>query len=297
MRGQGRAEGLVDRPLPGAASHVRHRPGDYLVSRQTREGAKIYESIKEAILCLQLHPGSVIDEAEIAQQLHVSRTPVREAIIHLIADDLVIRDGRSARVASLDFGEIPKLYDALDISSRMIHRLAAENRTQAELKRIEVAMEQFDEGIAHSDGLRRSQLNVAFHLCIAKAAHNAYFEGFYRKVLLATNRLARACFSHTGGSEFGPAYPDDDIATHMAETARQHRSMYQAIADRDVETSDRLALMHHRLSKARLRSALFRSSLAVEHAWLTNTGGAGGKPARARRSGALKHPKTNGSPR
>ncbi|WP_187640042.1 GntR family transcriptional regulator [Bosea sp. F3-2] len=241
------------------------------MSKHSRESVKIYESIKEAVLCLELRPGSVIDEADIAARINVSRTPVREAIIQLIADDLVIRDGRSARVAPLDFDEVPKLYDALLISSRMVHRLAAENRTQAELKRIEAAMEQFDAGVASSDGLRRSELNVAFHLCIADAAHNAYFQGFYTKVLLATNRLARACFSGDGRSEFEAAHPEEDIVAHMAETARQHRLMYEAIADRDIETSDRMAVMHEALAKGRLRSALFRTSRALDRAPLADT--------------------------
>lgn len=242
------------------------------MSKHSREGAKIYASIKNAILCLELRPGSVIDEADIAARINVSRTPVREAIIQLIADDLVIRDGRSARVAPLDFDEVPKLYDALLISSRMVHRLAAENRTQAQLKRIEVAMEQFDAGIASSDGLRRSELNVAFHRCIADASHNAYFESFYTKVLLATNRLARACFSGDGRSEFEAAHPEEDIAAHMAETARQHRLMYEAIADRDIEASDRMAVMHEVLAKGRLRSALFRTSKAVDRVPLADAG-------------------------
>lgn len=236
------------------------------MSRNSREGATIYKFIKDAIQRLEMRPGSVIDEAEIAARINVSRTPVREAIIQLIADELVIRDGRSARVAPLDFDEVPKLYDALLVSSRMVHRLAAENRTTAQLASIETAMKDFEAGIASSDGLGRSELNVAFHLCIADAAHNSYFEGFYKKVLLATNRLARACFSGDGRYEFDAAHAEDDITAHMLETAREHRLMFEAISDRDVESSDRMAVAHEALAKGRLRAALFRTSGAVENA-------------------------------
>ncbi|MGX1741193.1 GntR family transcriptional regulator [Bosea sp. NPDC055353] len=236
------------------------------MSRNSREGAAIYTLIKDAIQRLEMRPGSVIDEAEIAARINVSRTPVREAIIQLIADELVIRDGRSARVAPLDFAEVPKLYDALLVSSRMVHRLAAENRTAAQLKSIETAMNDFEEGIASSDGLGRSELNVAFHICIADAAHNVYFESFYKKMLLATSRLARACFSGDGRYDFDAAYPEDDITAHMIETARQHRLMFEAIADRDIEASDRMAAAHEALAKGRLRAALFRTSGAVGNA-------------------------------
>jgi hypothetical protein len=39
--------------------------------------------------------------------------------------------------------------------------------------------------------------------------------------------------------------------------------MYEAIADRDVEASDRMAVMHEALAKGRLRTALFRTSSAI----------------------------------
>lgn len=228
-----------------------------------REGTKIYDRIRNSILSLELRPGSIIDEAVIAERINVSRTPVREAIIQLIADDLVIRDGRSARVAPLDFDEVPKLYDALLVSSRMIHRLAAENRTATDLQGIKKAMKRFELGTRTADGLGRSELNVAFHLRISDAAHNPYIEDFYKKTLLATCRLARACFSGDERSEFVAAHPQEDISAHMAETARQHGLMYEAIADRDIQASDQLAVMHEALAKQRLRAALFRTSSSL----------------------------------
>ncbi|MBW5434065.1 GntR family transcriptional regulator [Bradyrhizobium canariense] len=233
------------------------------VAKQVRGGSKIYNTIREAILRLEMRPGSVIDEAELANRIKVSRTPVREAIIQLIADDLVIRDGRSARVAPLDFDEVPKLYDALLVSSRMIHRLAAQNRTSEDLRNIRAAMVAFENGIESGDGLTRSELNVDFHLKISAAAHNAYFESFYEKILLATIRLARACFSSLERTEFVAAHPEEDIAAHLAETVRHHKLMYKAIQARDVEASDRLAVMHQDLSKNRLQRALFQTATAL----------------------------------
>lgn len=238
------------------------------MAKQVRGGSKVYDTIREAILRLELRPGSVIDEAELADSIKVSRTPVREAIIQLIADDLVIRDGRTARVAPLDFDEVPKLYDAHLIASRMIHRLAAQNRTPGDLRRIRAAMAAFEEGIDTADGLKRSELNVDFHLRIAEAAHNAYFESFHNKVLLASIRLARACFSEVERTEFSAAHPGEDIAAHLAETARQHRLMYEAIQAREVEASDRLAVMHEDLAKARLQTALFRTATVLDAASL-----------------------------
>lgn len=239
------------------------------MAKQVRGGSKIYDTIREAILRLEMRPGSVIDEAELADRIKVSRTPVREAIIQLIADDLVIRDGRSARVAPLDFDEVPKLYDALLVSSRMIHRLAAANRSSGDLRNIRSAMVAFENGIESGDALTRSELNVEFHLKVSAAAHNSYFESFYEKVLLATIRLARACFSGPERTEFVAVDPEEDIGAHMAETVRQHKLMYKAIQARDVEASDQLAVMHQNLSKTRLQRALFRTATVLDEVVLS----------------------------
>jgi DNA-binding GntR family transcriptional regulator len=67
-----------------------------------RDGTHVEKWIREAILRLKLRPGQVLDEARLSEELMVSRTPVREAIIKLIADGLIIRDGRKAKVTPLD---------------------------------------------------------------------------------------------------------------------------------------------------------------------------------------------------
>ena len=223
-----------------------------------RDGDKVKEALREAILRLELRPGAILDEAGLSETLGVSRTPIREAIIQLVADGLAIRDGRSARVAPLDFDDVPKLHDAMLVSSRMIHRLAAANRTLRDLERIEAAMIAFEQGIIHEDGLKRSELNVDFHLAISAAAHNPYFQCFYEHVLHANIRLARACFSAEQQGEFYAHHPDEELEAHMAATTQQHREMLAAIRERDVDASDRLAVMHQKLAHGRLERILFK---------------------------------------
>ena len=134
-----------------------------------RDGSKVSRVLREAILRLELRPGTLLDEAELAERLNVSRTPVREAIIQLIADGLVVREGRKAKVAPLDFDDVPKLYDALLISSRLVHRLAAENRTERDLEIIAQHMHAFETCVENGNGVLRSEANMDFHIAISAA--------------------------------------------------------------------------------------------------------------------------------
>ncbi len=222
-----------------------------------RDGPKVAREIRDSILRLEMKPGDVLDEAALAATLGVSRTPVREAIIQLIADGLVVRDGRKAKVAPLNFDEVPKLYDALLISSRMIQRLAAENRSDRDLARIEDCMLAFERAVDGSNGVERSEANVAFHKSISAAANNRYFSEFYEIALVGSIRLARACFANVGKQE-----ETEKLQAHLAETARQHRLIFEAIKDHNVEMADRLAVLHYDLSKRRIEKVLFEGSQA-----------------------------------
>lgn len=229
-----------------------------------RESQKVARRLRDAILKLELRPGVVLDEADLAEKMQVSRTPVREAIIHLISDGLVQRHGRKAIVATMDFDEVPKLYDALLVSSRLVQRLAAEHRTDADLKAIEAPMLDFEKISDTSNGVERSEANLRFHLAISAASGNRYFSSFYDGVLLGTIRLARACFAHESTAEYLHPSSKEDLAAHLKETERQHRVLFQAIKDRDVELADQLAIDHYILTRDRIGKVLFRTDRVIE---------------------------------
>lgn len=223
-----------------------------------RDGVKVAQRLRESILRLELRPGVILDEAELGTRLNVSRTPVREAIIQLIADGLVVREGRKAKVAPLDFDDIPKLYDALLISSRLVHRQAALNRTERDLEEIARAMVAFEKLCQKGDGVARSEANLDFHKALSRAADNRYISDFYEQALLGTIRLSRACFSKRDLA--GNDVSTEDLGEHLAVTMRQHREIHAAIVARDPEAADRTAIDHYRLTKKRVIEVMFDQS-------------------------------------
>jgi len=221
-----------------------------------RDGNSVYRQLRESILRVELQPGAIIDESSLARKMNVSRTPVREALIQLIADGLAMRKGRVVAVAQLDLARIPPLYDALHISSRLVQRLAAEMRTEAELDIIHDKMILFETTIPSLDGVMLTEANHEYHLAIADATRNPYISDFYRGVLTEALRLNRICFSASREN-------DQNISNHLAETARQHRAIFAAIRNQDIEQADRLASEHHKLSRSRLDSLLSSQSKSL----------------------------------
>ena len=95
----------------------------------------IYKTIRDEILQLVLSPSSNIDENSMAKRFGVSRSPVREAFIRLAAEGLIkTLPNKSSQVAPLEVEDFPHFIDALDLVQRAVMRLAAANRTKADLR-------------------------------------------------------------------------------------------------------------------------------------------------------------------
>jgi DNA-binding GntR family transcriptional regulator len=195
----------------------------------------VYDTLRTEILVLTLAPGQLLDETTLAARFDLSRSPIREALIRLSVEDLVVTlPNRSTIVAPIEIENFPKYVDALDIAQRMNCRLAAELRTEADLKIMAGRQQAFQATIRTGDHLAMSEANKDFHMAIARAGRNPYFISFYEKLLDQGRRMLHLHFEYLERSQDGYLLTDE------------HDSMLEAIKARDVERADRLAHDHTR---------------------------------------------------
>jgi DNA-binding GntR family transcriptional regulator len=194
-----------------------------------------YETLRDEILSLALQPGAVLDETALADRLSMSRSPVREALIRLAGDDLVVTlSNRSTVVAPIDVQSFPKYVEALDIAQRMNTRLAAELRTDTDLKLIERQQKAFVAAVKRGDHLEMSEANRNFHMAIADAGRNPYLSTFYGRLLNQGRRMLHLHFAYIEQGNEGILLTDE------------HDQMIAAIRERDVVRADGLAHAHTR---------------------------------------------------
>ena len=212
-------------------------------------GAWAYESLRAEILSLQLAPGLDLDEAGLVARLGLSRTPVREALIRLAADGLVVLlPNRGARVAPLDLVDLPRYVEALDLAQRAVNRFAALRRTDDDLKNIAAARDAFEASVAGGDAMAMTERNRDFHAAVAGAAHNRYVADHYLRLLDQGMRLLRIPFA------FDPE--DDGADAHIAKIVDDHRKIAEAVTARDAEGADALGHDHAELFRTRLMKFL-----------------------------------------
>lgn len=195
----------------------------------------VYDALRTEILALTLPPGQLLDETSLAERFDLSRSPVREALIRLAAEELVVTlPNRSTIVAPIELANFPKYVDALDIAQRINTRLAAELRTEADLQAMASRQRRFEEAVRSGNHLAMSETNKDFHMAIAHAGRNPYLAAFYERLLDQGRRMLHLHFQFLERTREGYLLTDE------------HHEMLAAIKARDVERADRLAHDHTR---------------------------------------------------
>jgi DNA-binding GntR family transcriptional regulator len=140
----------------------------------TREVA---ERLRQAILSGELAGGQPLAEAAMAARLNVSRVPVREALVELEREGLVVFNERGRacvrEFTDDDFAEIVSLRTTLQVMSA---KLAAVKHTAEDLERLEMIVRRADKT---RDPTEFSRLDIAFHDEIARiAAHQRLYQAW-----------------------------------------------------------------------------------------------------------------------
>jgi DNA-binding GntR family transcriptional regulator len=128
----------------------------------------VRETLRRAILGGALAGGTRLVQADIAAQLDVSTTPVREALRDLVADGLILFDAhRGAIVRELDMAELLEVYEIRKTVEPLAMRKAAERITEEQLAAAKELQSKMD---GETDSGVWADLNRQFHALLEGAA-------------------------------------------------------------------------------------------------------------------------------
>jgi len=223
--------------LPAAA------PGSRLL-RET-----VYEQIRADILSLRLAPGDEMREAELAARFEVSKSPVRDALMRLERENLVITLPRQGyRVAPVSLSDVQDMFHL---------RIALERACMERIVR-----QANDEQLASLEPFRRFEpsdweggfidYNRAFHRKLADIAGNPrmrdqlnnLIDQMERVVLMSVNRATQGS-GNTGG------------------LVEEHSRMIDSLQQRQTKRAERLAEQHIAAAGKRVTEAISRSIISA----------------------------------
>ncbi len=124
----------------------------------------VVDRLRQLILSRELRPGERIVQSELAEQLGVSRTPIREALHKLDSDGLVrLSPHKGATVADHSTAELEDIYSIRIAIEGYGAFLAAQNITGQDLARLEGLVEQMKEVFDQGDRWRLLEVNRKFY--------------------------------------------------------------------------------------------------------------------------------------
>jgi DNA-binding GntR family transcriptional regulator len=209
-----------------------------LARRQSLQ-VQAYQALRAAILSGELAAGTRLVETQLAKQLEVSRTPIREAIRQLQQENLVTSDiAGTLRVATLSMQDAVQLYTCRIVLEQLSVAGACENATDADLEQLHqivLAAEQTDRET--STNAQLLDLDYQFHRLIARMSNNLWLvslldQVFDQMALLRIQTLQKN--------------------PKVLEIRKEHREIYEAIASRSAEQATQTLVSHLDASRDRV---------------------------------------------
>jgi DNA-binding GntR family transcriptional regulator len=201
----------------------------------------VFENIRQAIVKGIFAPGERLMEIQLADDLGVSRTPVREAIRKLELEGFVVMiPRRGTYVANLSIKDINDVYEIRISLDVLAAGLAAERIEPEELEELNRLLLEISEAAKTGPMEKIVKLDTAFHDVLYKASRNDRL----RNII---NNLREQITGIRGTSM---RYPG-----RLADTLEEHRALVDSIAARDSERAQAAARIHlenaeHTLLKA-----------------------------------------------
>jgi len=209
-----------------------------------------YRALRHGILQGELAPGQRLRSDALANELRVSRTPVREALRKLEAEGLVMRSGSGLIVGALSEGELTELFYVREALEGMAARLAAENATPSEMAEIRELLEDMEAVRRRGDVEALRRLTGEFHQMVCRASHN-------NRLLQSLQALLDTVRQIKTSTLYGEGRP--------AEALKGHRNLLRAIEMRDGDRAEKLA-REHRRTTLHLRKAMLRAQVRKSRA-------------------------------
>ncbi|WFE91208.1 GntR family transcriptional regulator [Roseibium porphyridii] len=194
-------------------------------------GDQIFGSIKHAILNMDLQPGCIVSEAEIAAKFGASRTPVREAFMRLREAGLVVtypsRGNFVSRLNKEKILEARYLREALEMAN--IRRLASGGLPSASHDRLLENLQAQEDAAAIGDAVVFGNLDDVFHLELAEATGFPRAAQVLEKEKMVLDRLRVLSLRDKN---------------HLGFLKDEHARIFEAICAQDLSEAVRFGELH-----------------------------------------------------
>ena len=202
----------------------------------------VCETLRDAIRKGVLKPGERLMEIQLAEELGVSRTPVREAIRKLELEGYVIMmPRRGTYVANLSIRDVNEVFEIRTSLDSLASGLAAERITDDELERLQRLLVTIGGYVEANDMDKIVETDMEFHDLLYQASRNTRLVGIIFNLREQLTRFRTTSMSFPG---------------RLKATLEEHRRIVEAIAQGDVKEAQQAAEDHMEKSEQTLLASM-----------------------------------------
>ncbi len=207
---------------------------------------RAYNELKRRILDGEIPVGQQYMEQEVAQQLDMSRTPTREALIRLANEGLVeIRPRHGMRIKPVSIDDMREIYDVLTaLESSAAGLAAARNLSKEDLSGLQEAVADMDAALAQDDLMAWAKADERFHRLLVELGGNARLQALVNTFIDQAHRVRMLTLK---------------LRPKPSASNKDHRAVVRAIARGDA---DKARQIHH---EHRERSGRMLATLLTDH--------------------------------
>jgi DNA-binding GntR family transcriptional regulator len=210
------------------------------------QGELAYQALREQVRSKRIVPGDVLSLGRLADELGMSRTPVREAVSKLVSEGLlIVLPKKGILVRSLTAQDVQELYVVREPLEALAAGIAATQMSDGALERLEETLETADRRVAEGiDPEEYRAMDLEFHASIWTGSGN-------KRVSEILGSLADAAVLDPWRDKIVslPNQPQRSLS--------QHREIVEALKSRDSVASESAMRRHARAYWSTLISYLF----------------------------------------
>jgi DNA-binding GntR family transcriptional regulator len=208
----------------------------------------VYSTLRDSIIRCELGPGTRLVIDDLAQQLHVSIIPVREALRLLQSEGLVISVAHvGATVAPISRHSVVEVFTLLEGLEVVATRAAAERATPEDLEVLAGLVAEMDRALDAESPQQWAAINTRFHLTISRLAQMPILQEMMQRACDYWDRVRRYYFK--------------DVLVHRTRLAQaEHHAMLGQMKAHDLSTLEQTVREHNRAALAAYTAHLEASS-------------------------------------
>lgn len=190
---------------------------------------RVYDQLEYNILSGAYAQGEIISETRLSEELGVSRTPIREAMSRLSHEKLIKESTIGTVVVGVTEKDVKDLFEVKRRIEVMATRRAAENISEEGLKALQDNVDQQEFYAQKGDAVKVRDLDTEFHDIIYRECGSLTFETILTPIHHKMMKFRRLSL---------------EKSRRIMASVKEHRALYDAIAEKDGDKIDTIVLMH-----------------------------------------------------